>query len=233
MRIFLDTANIDEIAQATAWGVCDGVTTNPSLFAKEAGVGGPSYRERIQEIAAIVDGPISAECVTRTADELVEEARELSSWHRNVVVKIPSDEPGLEAISRVSAEGIRVNTTLIFSVHQALLASNAGAAFVSPFIGRLDDIGQDGIQLVRDTVDLFDRYHLTTQVIAASVRHVGHVQACAASGAHIATLPHKVLQQMVKHPLTDKGIAAFLADWEKANATASEIPASMRAEASS
>jgi transaldolase len=233
MRIFLDTANIDEIREAARWGVCDGVTTNPSLFAKEAAAGGPSYRERIQEIGAIVDGPISAECVTRTPDELVEEARELAAWHPNVVVKIPIDEAGLEAISRVSAEGIRVNTTLIFSVHQALLASNAGAAFVSPFIGRLDDIGQDGVQLVRDIVNLFDRYHLTTQVIAASVRHVSHVQACAEAGAHIATLPHKVLQQMVKHPLTDKGIDAFLADWDKANAASSEVPASLRAHPSS
>lgn len=237
MRIFLDTANLDEIREAVRWGVCDGVTTNPSLFAKEAAAGGPSYRERIQEIAAIVDGPISAECVTRTADELVEEARELASWHPNVVVKIPIDEAGLEAISRVSAEGIRVNTTLIFSVHQALLASNAGAAFVSPFIGRLDDIGQDGVQLVRDSVNLFDRFNLTTQVIAASVRHVGHVQACVEAGAHIATLPHKVLQQMVKHPLTDKGIDAFLADWDKANASTTEaspeVPANLRADPNS
>lgn len=191
------------------------MTTNPSLFAKESG-SGVTYKQRIQEIAAIVDGPISAECVSRTADELVEEARELASWHPNVVVKIPVDGVGLEAISRVSAEGIRVNTTLIFSVNQALLAANAGAAYVSPFIGRLDDIGQDGMVLVRETLDLFDRYHMTTQLIAASVRHTGHVQACAAAGAHIATVPLKVLKQMVTHPLTDKGIDIFLADWEKA-----------------
>jgi transaldolase len=217
MRIFLDTANVDEIREAVRWGVCDGVTTNPSLFAKESG-SGVTYQQRIQEIAAIVDGPISAECVSRTADELVEEARELASWHPNVVVKIPVDGAGLEAISRVSAEGIRVNTTLIFSVNQALLAANAGAAYVSPFIGRLDDIGQDGMVLVRETLELFDRYHMTTQLIAASVRHTGHVQACAAVGAHIATMPLKVLKQMVSHPLTDKGIDVFLADWRKAQA---------------
>ncbi len=215
MRIFLDTANVDEIREAVRWGVCDGVTTNPTLFAKESG-DGVTYRERILEIAEIVDGPISAECVSRSADELVVEARELASWHPNVVVKIPVDEAGLEAISHVSAEGIHVNTTLVFSVNQALLSANAGATYVSPFIGRLDDIGQDGVAMVREVLELFDRYHLPTQVIAASVRHTGHVQACAAAGAHIATLPHKVLKQMVKHPLTDKGIDAFLADWERA-----------------
>lgn len=215
MRIFLDTANLDEIREAARWGICDGVTTNPSLFAKESG-DGVSYQDRIREIAAIVDGPISAECVTRTADELVAEARELASWHPNVVVKIPLDEAGLEAISRVSGEGIRVNTTLIFSVNQALLAANAGATYVSPFIGRLDDIGQDGVAMVQEVLELFDRFHMPTQVIAASVRHTGHVQACAAVGAHIATVPLKVLKQMIKHPLTDKGIDAFLADWEKA-----------------
>ncbi len=215
MRIFLDTANLDEIREAARWGICDGVTTNPSLFAKESG-DGVSYQDRIREIAAIVDGPISAECVTRTADELVAEARELASWHPNVVVKIPLDEAGLEAISRVSGEGIRVNTTLIFSVNQALLAANAGATYVSPFIGRLDDIGQDGVAMVQEVLELFDRFNMPTQVIAASVRHTGHVQACAAVGAHIATVPLKVLKQMIKHPLTDKGIDAFLADWEKA-----------------
>lgn len=215
MRIFLDTANVEEIREAARWGVLDGVTTNPSLFAKESD-GGVTYQQRIQEIAGIVDGPISAECVSRTADELVAEARELASWHPNVVVKIPIDAAGLEAIHRVSAEGIRVNTTLIFTLNQALLAANAGAAYVSPFIGRLDDIGQDGVGVVREVLEAFDRYHLPTQVIAASVRHVGHVRACAAAGAHIVTVPHKVLGQMMEHPLTDKGIATFLADWERA-----------------
>ena len=217
MRLFLDTADSDEIRQAVRWGVCDGVTTNPSLFAKVSG-GAGSYKERVQEIAAIVDGPVSAECVSRTAEELVAEAREIASWHPNVVVKIPIDAAGLEAISRVSGEGIRVNTTLIFSANQALLAANAGAAYVSPFIGRLDDIGQEGVALVAEIVEMLDRYHSPTQVIAASVRHTQHVTACAAVGAHIATLPLKVLEAMLAHPLTDRGIETFLADWERAQA---------------
>ena len=217
MRIFLDTANVDEIRQAIRWGVCNGVTTNPSLYAKES-KSATSYRARVLEIADLVDGPISAECVSRTADELVEEARGIATWHPNVVVKIPIDAAGLEAIHRVSAEGIRVNTTLIFSASQALLAASAGAAYVSPFIGRLDDIGHDGVAIVREVVEMLDRYHLPTQVIAASIRHPGHVTACAAVGAHIATLPFKVLEQMLQHPLTDKGIEAFLADWDRAQA---------------
>ena len=217
MRIFLDTANIDEIRTAVRWGVCAGVTTNPSLYAKESGTG-VAYRDRVVEIAEVVDGPVSAECVSRSADELVAEAREIASWHANVVVKIPIDAAGLEAIHRVSAEGIRINTTLIFSVNQALLAANAGAAFVSPFIGRLDDTGQDGMAMVRELVELLDRYHLPTQVIAASIRHPLHVSAAAAAGAHIATVPFKVLEQMLQHPLTDRGIASFLADWDRAQA---------------
>jgi len=219
MRIFLDTANIDEIRQAVAWGICDGVTTNPSLYAKESG-SGISYRDRILAIAEVVDGPISAECVSRTTEELVVEAREIASWHENVVVKIPIDAAGLAAISQVSAEGIKVNTTLIFSVNQALLSANAGAAYVSPFIGRLDDIGQDGIDLVADIVAMLDQYHLPTQVIAASVRHTTHVTRCAAVGAHIATVPMRVVEQMLKHPLTDQGIATFLADWERSQSGA-------------
>lgn len=218
MRLFLDTANSDEIRQAVQWGVCDGVTTNPTLFAKVSDEA-VSYQARVQEIAALVDGPVSAECVSRTADELVLEARAIAAWHPNVVVKIPIDAAGLEAISRVSAEGIRVNTTLIFSVNQALLAANAGAAYVSPFIGRLDDIGQDGVALVAEIVEMFDRYHSPTQVIAASLRHTQHVSACAAVGAHIATLPFKVLAAMLAHPLTDRGIESFLADWERAQAS--------------
>ncbi len=219
MRLFLDTANLDEIRQGVRWGACDGVTTNPSLYAKESG-DGVGYRERVLEITAIVDGPVSAECVSRTADDLVAEAREIASWHPNVVVKIAIDGAGLEAIRRVSAEGIRVNTTLIFSTNQALLAAHAGAAFVSPFIGRLDDIGQDGVGVVEEIVELLDRYHLPTQVIAASVRNTPHVAQCAAVGAHITTMPFTVLEQMLKHPLTDRGIATFLADWERAQAPA-------------
>ena len=218
MKIFLDTGNLEEIRQAARWGVVDGVTTNPTLHAKEQD--GVSYRERILEIARIVDGPISAECVSRTAEALVAEAREIAAWHPNVVVKIPIDEAGLEAIHRVSGEGIRVNTTLVFSVNQALLAANAGAAYVSPFIGRLDDIGHDGVGLVQEIVELLERYSLPCEVIAASIRHAPHVAQCAAVGAQIATVPFGVLRQMLKHPLTDRGIEAFLADWARAQAGA-------------
>ncbi len=213
MRLFLDTASITEIRALAATGVISGVTTNPSLLAKEGGV---SYRERILEIAEVIDGPISAECVTRTADELVEEARELASWHPNVVVKIPIDAEGLEAISRVSREGIRVNVTLIFSANQALLAALAGAAFLSPFVGRLDDVGEDGMALVRDIVEIVDRYNLPAQVLAASLRHPRHVVEAAKAGAHIATVPSALIGQMLKHPLTDVGIERFLEDGRKA-----------------
>ena len=221
MRIFLDTARLDEIAQAVAWGVCDGVTTNPSLHARAvAHEGGAAigYRERILRIADMVDGPISAECVSRTTEELIAEARELASWHANVVVKIPIDGPGLAAIRALSGEGVRINTTLIFTLNQALLAARAGAAYVSPFVGRLDDIGEDGIGLVADAVQLLDRFNLPAQVIAASLRNTDHTASAARVGAHIATIPFAVLEQMQQHPLTDKGIQAFLDDWRAAEA---------------
>ena len=230
MRIFLDTGHLDEIEQAVAWGVCDGVTTNPSLHARavarEGAQGGRAleYRERILCIAGLVDGPISAECVSRTEDELVAEATELASWHEQVVVKIPIDAAGLGAIRRVSEQGIAVNTTLIFSLTQALLAARAGAAYVSPFVGRLDDIGHDGVELVEQVVAVLDQYHLPTQVIAASLRGPQHVARCALVGAHIATLPFGVIEQMLKHPLTDKGIEAFLADWRAAQAQLGAAP---------
>ena len=230
MRIFLDTGHLDEIEQAVAWGVCDGVTTNPSLHARavarEGAQGGRAleYRERILRIAELVDGPISAECVSRTEDELVAEATELASWHEQVVVKIPIDAAGLGAIRRVSEQGIAVNTTLIFSLTQALLAARAGAAYVSPFVGRLDDIGHDGVELVEQVVAVLDQYHLPTQVIAASLRGPQHVARCALAGAHIATLPFGVIEQMLKHPLTDKGIEAFLADWRAAQAQLGAAP---------
>lgn len=211
MELFLDTANIDDIRRAAAMGVITGVTTNPSLLARE----GVQYRDRVLEICEVVHGPISAECVSTTADEIVAEGRRIAAWHPNVVVKVALDEQGLQAIARLAAEGIRVNTTLIFSANQALLAARAGAAFVSPFIGRLDDIGEDGMQVVRDCVDIFDRHGLDTQVIAASVRHTRHVTEAALAGSHIATLPPNVLLQMLKHPLTDLGIAAFLKDAAK------------------
>lgn len=209
MQLFLDTASISEVRAAARYGVISGVTTNPSLLAKEGGV---SYRQRIQEIAGVIDGPISAECISRTADELVAEARELASWHPNVVVKIPIDAEGLEAIHRCSREGIRVNVTLIFSANQALLAALAGAAYLSPFVGRLDDVGHDGMELVRQCVEIVERHGLGARVLAASLRHPLHVTQAALAGAHIATIPPSLLPQMLKHPLTDVGIERFLAD---------------------
>ncbi len=214
MRIFLDTASIDEVRRAARFGVVSGVTTNPTLLAREGN--GVSYRQRILEIAEVIDGPISAECVSRDADSLVEEARELASWHPNVVVKIPIDEAGLEAIHRLAQEGIRVNTTLIFSPNQALLAALAGAAYLSPFVGRLDDVGQDGMELVRQCVAIVEAHGLGAKVLAASLRHPQHVVQAALAGAHIATIPPAVLYQMLRHPLTDQGIERFLEDARKA-----------------
>lgn len=209
MRLFLDTANIDEIRRAARMGILSGVTTNPTLMSKERGV---TYRERVVEICEVVNGPVSAECLSRDVDGLVQEAREVASWHPNVVVKIPIDEAGLEATSIVASEKITINMTLIFSANQALLAATAGATYVSPFVGRLDDAGQDGMVVVRESVEIFDRYHLPAQVLAASLRHPRHVVGAAQAGAQIATMPFVLLQAMLKHPLTDLGIERFLAD---------------------
>ncbi|MSP23219.1 MAG: fructose-6-phosphate aldolase [Dehalococcoidia bacterium] len=211
MQIFLDTANIDEIRRGAAMGVVDGITTNPTLVARE----GVDYKARILEICAVVDGPISAECISMELDALVAEAKRVAAWHRNVVVKIPMSEVGLAAIKRVSAEGIRVNTTLIFSANQALLAAKAGAAFVSPFVGRLNDAGHDGMEVIREIVQLFETYELDCEVLAASIRGPRDVTEAALAGSHIATIPPAVLFQMVNHPLTDKGIEIFLADAKK------------------
>ena len=211
MRIFLDTANIDNIRRGAAMGVVDGVTTNPSLVAAE----GVEYRDRVLEICDVVDGPISAETISETADELVEEGRRIASWHENVVVKVAMSEAGLAAISRLSAEGISTNCTLVFSANQALLAARAGATLISPFIGRIDDAGQDGMDVVRESVQIIETYHLPSQVLAASVRHTRHVTEAALAGSHIATLPPKVLFQLIHHPLTDVGIERFLADAAK------------------
>jgi transaldolase len=216
MRLFLDTASIEECRAAAKLGVISGVTTNPSLWAQ---AGGGNYREIILEIAGIIDGPISAECLSRDADGLVEEARRIAGWHSNVVVKIPIDEAGLEAIARLAKEGVKTNTTLVFSTNQALLAAQAGATYVSPFVGRLDDVGHEGMEMVAEVIDIFDRYHFPTQVIAASLRHPRHVIEAARAGAHIATVPYKVLQGMLRHPLTDAGIERFLADAQKAMKT--------------
>ena len=212
MRLFLDTANIDEIRDAVRMGVLAGVTTNPTLMAKESGT---SYRERVVEICETVKGPVSAECTSRDVPGLLEEARKIASWNPHVVVKIPMDANGLEATSHLSREGIKINMTLIFSANQALLAALAGATYVSPFVGRLDDAGQDGMEVVRQAVEIFDRYHLPSQVLAASIRTAPHVIQAALAGAHIATVPYAILQQMLKHPLTEVGIERFLADSQK------------------
>lgn len=209
MRIFLDTANIEEIREAAKLGVLSGVTTNPTLMAKEQGV---EYRQRVVEICEVVKGPVSAECIARDVPGIIAEAREVAGWHPDVVVKIPIDAAGLEATAKLAKEGVKVNMTLVFSVNQALLAALAGAAYVSPFVGRLDDVGHDGMEVVRDSVEILDAYRLPSQVIAASLRHPRHVIAAAKARAHIATLPYQVLMGMLKHPLTDVGIERFLAD---------------------
>ncbi len=211
IKIFLDTANVEEIRLAAALGVIHGVTTNPSLIAKE----GRDFKSVVQEITAIVDGPVSAEVLSPDAPGMVAEARDLASIHPNVVIKVPITYEGLKVVKTMAAEGIRTNVTLVFSANQALLAALAGAGFVSPFVGRLDDAGHDGMELVADIAEIFSIYDFTTEIIAASIRHPLHVVAAARAGAHIVTVPYKVLAQMLKHPLTDIGIERFLADWEK------------------
>jgi transaldolase len=211
MRIFMDTANIEDIRRGAAMGVVDGVTTNPSLVAKE----GIEYKARVLEICDVVNGPISAETISTTADALVEEGRRIASWHPNVIVKVALTEQGLQAIRRLSAEGITINTTLVFSANQALLAARAGAAYVSPFVGRLEDAGEDGMSVVRESVQIFETYHLPTQVLAASIRNPRQVTLAALAGAHVSTVPANILFQMVQHPLTDVGIERFLADAAK------------------
>ena len=211
MKIFIDTANIEEIKKANDWGVIDGVTTNPSLVAKE----GREFKELIREIVNIVNGPISVEVISTSAEGMVKEAVELSKWSQNIVVKIPMIPEGLKAVKILSAKGIKTNVTLVFSGNQALLAAKAGATYVSPFIGRLDDIGHDGMQIVRDMVEVFNTYNFKTEVIVASIRHPLHVIEAAKAGAHVATVPFKVIEKMFKHPLTDIGLERFLEDWKK------------------
>ena len=212
MRIFLDTANVDQIRQGVKLGVVSGVTTNPSLVSKE---GLADYKAVVKEICAIVPGPVSAEVVVEGVKPMIEQARDIATWASNVVIKIPATTDGLEVISVLSKEGIKINMTLCFSLNQALLGALAGATYVSPFVGRLDDIGHDGMELVRDIVDVFEYYQLTTEVIAASIRHPEHCVVAAQAGAHIATVPYKVLMQMIQHPLTDVGVTRFLADWQR------------------
>ena len=216
MEFFLDTANLDEISQAIQLGVISGVTTNPSLAAQE-GIGQlESYRQTVQEIARMVDGPISAEVVSTEFEGMLLEAREIAAWAPNVVAKLPSTPAGFQAMATISREGIKINQTLCFSINQALLGARAGATFVSPFVGRLDDEGHDGMQLVGDLVSIFREYDIQTKVLAASIRHPLHCVAAAKAGAHIATVPFKVLMQMTHHPLTDLGVERFSQDWKRA-----------------
>ncbi len=210
MKIFMDTANVEEIAKFVDWGVVYGVTTNPSLIAKS----GRTQAEVIPEIAKLVAGPVSAEVISTECDGMLEEARKLVKIADNIVIKIPCIPEGLKAVKILSAEGIKTNVTLVFSMAQALLAARAGASYVSPFIGRLDDIGEDGVQLVENIVKAFKLYCITTEVIAASIRNLEHVEKVMLTGCQIATIPTKVLEQMIIHPLTDKGLAQFMADYQ-------------------
>lgn len=213
MKIFLDTANVDEIISANDMGVICGVTTNPSLIAKE----GRDFKQVIQEITSIVDGPISAEVISLKHDEMVDEALELTKIHPNVVIKIPMTIEGLKAVNILSSKGIKTNVTLIFSTAQALLAARAGASYVSPFIGRIDDIGSKGVELIKEIASVFRLHNIETEIIAASVRNPIHSIEAALAGAHIATIPYNVLIQMTKNPLTDIGIEKFLKDWNDSN----------------
>jgi transaldolase len=212
MKFFLDTANLEEIRKGAEWGIVDGVTTNPTLIAKE----GKPIREQITAICDIVDGPISAEVVAVTAKEMISEGRELSKIHKNVIVKCPLIRDGIEACSALSKEGIRVNVTLCFSPAQALIAAKAGAYFISPFVGRIDDIGGNGMDLIRQIVAIYDNYDFDTQILAASLRGPTHVIESAMAGAHIGTMPFKVMDMLFNHPLTDKGLEQFLKDYNKA-----------------
>ncbi|MCK8824998.1 fructose-6-phosphate aldolase [Fuchsiella alkaliacetigena] len=211
MKIFIDTANIGEIEDMNQLGILAGVTTNPSLIAKESG---QKFEDIIAEITSLVDGPVSAEVISTEAEGMVEEAKELAEISDNIVIKIPMTKEGLIAVNELTAEGIKTNVTLVFSANQALLAAQAGATYVSPFIGRIDDMGQDGLELVAEITEIFTEYEIDTEIIAASIRHPKHVKEVAKIGADIATIPYQVLEKMLGHPLTDRGIERFLADWE-------------------
>jgi transaldolase len=213
MMIFLDTGNTKEIKEAASWGVLDGITTNPSLVAKE----GRSFKDLLKEICSLVDGPISAEVVSVEADAMVKEGKDLATVHKNIVVKVPLIPEGLKACKALTSQGIRVNVTLCFSPNQALLAAKAGAWCVSPFIGRLDDISQNGMELIRDIVTIYRNYQYKTKVLVASVRSPQHVVEAAKIGGDICTMPYTVYKQLVQHPLTDSGLKKFLADWDKQN----------------
>lgn len=211
MKFFLDTANVDEIRRVNDLGLCDGVTTNPSLIAKE----GRPFEEVVKEICSVVDGPVSAEVIGLEKEQMIEEGRKLAKWADNIVVKIPMTEAGLGAIKVLASEGIKTNCTLIFSVAQGLMAAKAGATYISPFIGRIDDIGENGMELIENLRIVLDNYGFDTEIIAASVRNIAHVEQSAEAGADIATIPGSLFPKLWSHPLTDKGIAGFLKDWEK------------------
>jgi transaldolase len=211
MKIFIDTANLEQIEEVDSWGILDGVTTNPSLVAKEKG----DFKILVRKICETVGGPVSVEAMSTKTEEIYKEGKELAKIHPNIVIKVPMTEEGLKATRMLAKDGIKVNMTLIFSANQALLAAKAGASYVSPFIGRLDDIGQDGMDLVAEIMDIFDNYDLGSEIIVASVRHPIHVTQAARMGADIATIPYDVLKKMFKHPLTDIGIERFQKDWEK------------------
>ena len=217
MKIFLDTADINEIRTVARWGVLDGVTTNPTLFAKTSG---STYEEVLKEICTITSGPVSAEVVAEDVEGMLREGRAFAKLAPNIVVKVPMSEEGLEAISTFADEGIKTNCTLIFTANQGLLAAKAGASLISPFVGRLDDINQDGMIVIRELAEIFAIHEIDSEVLAASIRNPLHMTQAAMAGAHIATVPFKIVQQMVHHPLTDKGIVQFKADWEKARETA-------------
>ena len=211
MKIFVDTANVNDIRRMAEYGILDGATTNPSLIAKE----GKKLSDVIEEICGIVDGPISAEVMSEDYKGMIEEAKELAKIHKNVVIKIPMCEEGIKAVSRLSKEGIKTNVTLIFSANQALIAAKAGATYVSPFLGRVDDIGYDGISLIYDIREIYDNFNITTEIISASIRHPMHVQEVAKAGSDIATIPPAIIEKMFKHPLTDLGIEKFMQDAKK------------------
>jgi transaldolase len=228
MKIFLDTADINEIRQVAKWGVLDGVTTNPTLFAKTSG---STYEEVLQEICTITSGPVSAEVVAEDVEGMLKEGRAFAKLAPNIVVKVPMSEEGLEAIATFADEGIKTNCTLIFTANQGLLAAKAGASLLSPFVGRLDDINQDGMIVIRELSEIVAIHELDTEVLAASIRNPLHMTQAALAGAHVATLPFKVLQQMVHHPLTTSGIVQFRADWEKARKTLESQNGKTKAEA--
>ncbi len=212
MKFFLDTANIDAIKQYAEWGVIDGVTTNPSLVAKEGGI---DFEEAIKTITGLVDGPISAEVIATDAEGMLKEGREYAKWHENIHVKIPCTPEGIKACKQFAAEGVKTNVTLVFSATQALIAAKAGATLMSPFVGRLDDIDENGIELIDEIVEIYRNYNIETKILVASIRGPRHVAEAAMLGADIATIPPAVMEKLIKHPLTDSGLEKFLADWEK------------------